>query len=149
MKITGLRFFIITVLILLIPIYSNWRLLLNGNKTEGVVVKTSKDNIGQLYSIFSIIQYSVADKTYQLKGFENVEYPLGKKFTVLFNPKNPHEAILYNFKGIYFNRTTAFAIVMLVLWIAFYLSFSPKSENRKSQRDRFTYRERFSHRRLN
>ncbi|MCY1635268.1 DUF3592 domain-containing protein [Marinifilum sp. D737] len=149
MKITGFRFFIITALILLIPIYSNWRLLLNGNKTEGIVIKTSKDNMGQLYSIYSIIQYEVEDKTYQLKGLENVEYPLGKNFTILFDPDNPHEAILYNFKGIYFNRSTSVAIVMFVLWVAFYLSFSPKSDKRRSQREKFNSNGKISHNKLN
>lgn len=149
MKITGFRFSIITALILLIPIYSNWRLLLNGDKTEGIVIKTSKDNMGQLYSIYSIIQYEVEDKTYQLKGLENVEYPLGKNFTILFDPDNPHEAILYNFKGIYFNRSTSVAIVMFVLWVAFYLSFSPKSDKRRSQREKFNSNGKISHNKLN
>ncbi|PXY02289.1 hypothetical protein DF185_06485 [Marinifilum breve] len=149
MKITGFRFFIITALILLIPIYSNWRLLLDGDKTEGIVIKTSKDNMGQLYSIYSIIQYEVKDKTYQLKGLENVEYPLGKNFTILFDPDNPHDAILYNFKGIYFNRSTSVAIVMFVLWVAFYLSFSPKSDKRRSQREKFKSNGKFSSHQLN
>lgn len=149
MKITGFRFFIITALILLIPIYSNWRLLLNGDKTEGIVIKTSKDNMGQLYSIYSIIQYDVKGKTYQLKGLENVEYPLGKNFTILFDPDNPHDAILYNFKGIYFNRSTSVAIVMFVLWVAFYLSFSPKSDKRRSQREKFKSNGKISHNKLN
>ena len=148
MKITGFRFFIITALILLIPIHSNWRLLLNGNKTEGIVIKTSRDNMGQLYSIYSIIQYEVKGKTYQLKGLENVEYPLGKKFTILFDADNPYNAILYNFKGIYFNRSTPIAIVMFVLWIAFYLSFSPKSDKRRSQKERFKSNGKFSHPKL-
>lgn len=149
MKITGFRFSIITALILLIPIYSNWRLLLNGDKTEGIVIKTSKDNMGQLYSIYSIIQYDVKGKTYQLKGLENVEYPLGKNFTILFDPDNPHNAILYNFKGIYFNRSTSVAIVMFVLWVAFYLSFSPKSDKRRSQREKFNSNGKISHNKLN
>lgn len=149
MKITGFRFFIITALILLIPIYSNWRLLLDGDKTEGIVIKTSKDNMGQLYSIYSIIQYEVKGKTYQLKGLENVEYPLGKNFTILFDPDNPHDAILYNFKGIYFNRSTSVAIVMFVLWVAFYLSFSPKSDKRRSQREKFKSNGKFSSHQLN
>ncbi|RKD94590.1 DUF3592 domain-containing protein [Marinifilum flexuosum] len=149
MKITGFRFFIITALILLIPIYSNWRLLLNGDKTEGIVIKTSKDNMGQLYSIYSIIQYEVKGKNYQLKGLENVEYPLGKNFTILFDPNNPNDAILYNFKGIYFNRSTSVAIVMFVLWVAFYLSFSPKSDKRRSQREKFNSNGKLSHHKLN
>ncbi|GAB7087473.1 DUF3592 domain-containing protein [Marinifilum fragile] len=149
MKITGFRFFIITALILLIPIHSNWRLLLNGNKTEGIVIKTSKDNMGQLYSFYSIIQYEVNAKTYHIKGLENVEYPLGKKFIILFDPDNPHKAILYNFKGIYFNRSTPVAIVLFVLWVAFYLSFSPKSDKRKSEREWFKCNGKFSHHKLN
>ncbi|MCT4601912.1 MAG: DUF3592 domain-containing protein [Marinifilum sp.] len=149
MKVSGFRFFIITVLILLIPFYSNWSLLLNGNKTEGVVIKSSKDSMGQLYSIYSIIQYKVNEKTYQIKGLENVEYPLGKTFTILFDPENPHEAILYNFKGIYFNRLTSVSLVLFILWVAFYLSFSPKSEKRKSQRERFKSNGNIPHRKLN
>lgn len=149
MKISGFRFILITVLILLIPIYGNWKLLLNGVKTEGVVVKTSKDNMGQLYSIYSIIQYEVKGKHYQMKGIENVEYPTGKMFTILYHPQNPHDAILYNFKGIYFNRLTSISIILFVLWVAFYLSFSPKSQNRKSEKERFKTNGKFPHRKLN
>ena len=148
MKISAFRFFVITILILLIPIYGNWKLLLNGKKTEGIVVKTSKDSMGQLYSIYSIIQYEVEGKSYQMKGIENVEYPTGKNFTILYHPENPHDAILYNFKGVYFNRLTAISIVLFVLWVAFYLSFSPKSEKRKSQRERFQTNGKFPHRKL-
>ncbi|WP_421919553.1 DUF3592 domain-containing protein [Marinifilum sp.] len=149
MKISGFRFFVITVLILLIPIYGNWKLFLNGEKAKGVVIKTSKDSMGDFYSLYSIIQYEVEGKQFQIKGIENVEYPTGKKFTILYHPKNPNDAVLYNFKGVYFNRLTSVSIVLFVLWVAFYLSFSPKSEKRKSQRERFKTSAKFSQHKLN
>ena len=100
MKVSGLRFTIITILILLIPIYANWKLLINGEKTEGIVIKTSKEDTGQFYSFYSIIRYKVKDKYHRLKGPENIEYPNGKTFTILYYPKNPENAIIYNIKGV-------------------------------------------------
>nr|WP_320119815.1 DUF3592 domain-containing protein [uncultured Marinifilum sp.] len=137
MKVSGLRFTIITILILLIPIYANWKLLINGEKTEGIVIKTSKEDTGQFYSFYSIIRYKVEDKYHRLKGPENIEYPKGKTFTILYYPKNPENAIIYNIKGICLNKFTAVSIILFILWMAFYLSFSPKSEKRKSKKEFF------------
>ncbi|NOU60127.1 DUF3592 domain-containing protein [Marinifilum caeruleilacunae] len=149
MKISGFRCILITVLILLIPIYGNWRLFLQGEKAEGVVIRISKDSISGIYSIYSIIRYEVEGEHYRIKGLENVEYPIGKKFTILYHPDNPQDAILYNLKGVYFNRMTSVAIVLFVLWVAFYLSFTPKSEKRKSEQERFKTNGKFSHHKLN
>ena len=145
---SGKRFVIITILILLIPIYANWRLLLNGEKTEGMVIKTSRDSMGQLLSYYSIIQYEVANQKFLLRGPENIEYPNGKKFTILYHPKNPHNSTIYNIRGIYLNGYTSVSMVLFILWIAFYLSFSPKSNNRKSKNFRFEQNDDYHHKNL-
>lgn len=139
MKVSGLRFTIITILILLIPIYANYELLINGKKANGIVIKTSKDNTGQFYSLYSIIQYQVDNQNFRIKGPENVEYPNGKEFTILYYPKNPKNAIIYSLKGICINKFTAVSITLFILWVAFYLSYSPKSEKRKSKKDYFKH----------
>ncbi|MPQ48414.1 hypothetical protein GCQ56_15525 [Marinifilum sp. N1E240] len=137
MKVSTTRFCVITILILLIPIYGNWKLLLNGEKASGIVVKTDKERMGQLFSYYSIIKFEVDEKTYLIKGPENIELPTGKKFTILYHPKQPTDSIIFNLRGIYFNRLTAFSLVLFILWMAFYLSFSPKSEKRKSNQEWF------------
>ncbi len=132
MKISGSKFLIITILILLIPIYGNWKLILHGEKTEGVVVKIIEENTGMLASFYSLIAYDANQKQYVLKGPENVEYPVGKKFQILHLKEDPQNAIIFSIKGFYINKFTSTSVVLFVLWIAFYLSFSPKSENRDS-----------------
>jgi len=132
MNISGFRFILITILILLIPIYGNWKLLLFGEKTKGVVVKTIEENAGVLLSFYTVIEYETNQKKYTTKGPENIEYPTGKQFSILYNPQAPENSIIFSIKGIYLNRFTSVSVVLFILWIAFYLSFSPKSENRKS-----------------
>lgn len=132
MKISGSKFLIITILILLIPIYGNWKLIVHGEKTEGVVTKVIEENTGMLLSFYSIITYEANQEQYILKGPENVEYPIGKKFQILHLKENPHEAIIFSIKGFYFNKFASTSVVLFILWIAFYLSFSPKSANRNS-----------------
>jgi hypothetical protein len=132
MKISGSKFLIITILILLIPIYGNWKLIVHGEKTEGVVVKIIVENTGMLASFYSIIAYEANQKKYVLRGPENVEYPVGKKFQILHSKEHPQDAIIFSIKGFYFNKFASISVVLFILWIAFYLSFSPKSANRDS-----------------
>lgn len=132
MKISGSKFLIITILIVLIPIYGNWKLIVYGEKTEGVVVKIIEENSGMLLSFYSIISYEANQKQYALRGPENVKYPVTKKFQILYLPDHPMNAIIYSAKGIYINQYTATSVVLFILWIAFYLSFSPKSTSRNS-----------------
>lgn len=132
MKISGSKFLTITILIVLIPIYGNWKLIVHGEKSEGIVVKIIEENVGMLLSFYSIIAYEVNQKQYALKGPENVEYPVGHKFQILHLPEDPQNAIIYSVKGIYINQFTSTSVVLFILWIAFYLSFSPKSSKRNS-----------------
>ncbi|MUP38285.1 hypothetical protein [Labilibaculum euxinus] len=132
MKISGSRFLIITILILLIPIYANWKLIVYGEKTEGIVIKIVEENTGMLLSFYSVIAYEANQKQFTLKGPENVEYPIGKKFQILHLQEDPQNAIIFSIKGFYLNKFTSTSFVLFVLWIAFYLSFSPKSANRDS-----------------
>lgn len=132
MKISGSKFLIITILILLIPIYGNWKLIVHGKKTEGIVVKIIEENTGMLLSFYSIIAYEANQKQYILRGPENVEYPVGKKFQILHLKEDPQNAIIFSIKGFYFNKFASASVVLFILWIAFYLSFSPKSANRNS-----------------
>lgn len=137
MKISGLRFTLITLLILSIPVYGNWKLLLSGSQTIGTVTEIKKENTGTLLSYFSIIEYRVDQKIYSLKGPENIEYPIGKTFSILYSPENPQNALVFSLRGIYFNRFTSISIVIFIFWMAFYLSFSPKSKKRKSSNGNF------------
>lgn len=136
MKLSGSKFLIITILILLIPIYGNWKLIVHGEKTEGVVVKIIEEKSGMLLSFYSVIAYEANQKKYVLRGPENVEYPIGKKFQILHSKEDPQNAIIFSIKGFYFNKYASVSVVLFILWIAFYLSFSPKSENRDSEKQK-------------
>ncbi|BAX82087.1 DUF3592 domain-containing protein [Labilibaculum antarcticum] len=136
MKLSGSKFLIITILILLIPIYGNWKLIVSGEKTEGVVVKIIEEKSGMLLSFYSVIAYEANQKKYVLRGPENVEYPIGKKFQILHSKEDPQDAIIFSIKGFYFNKYASVSVVLFILWIAFYLSFSPKSENRDSEKQK-------------
>ena len=148
MKISSFKFAVITTLILLIPVYGNWQLLLQGEKAVGTVVKIHKESMGQLLSFYSVIEFKVNNQAYLLKGPENVEYPIGKEFPILYMPDQPREAIMFTLRGIYFNRYTSISVVIFILWMAFYLSFSPKSKRRKSEKKRISPNGQFRRKKL-
>jgi hypothetical protein len=141
MRISGYKFILITLLIALIPIYGNWELIIHGKKTEGVVTKIIEENSGFLLSFYSMISYEANHKEYSMRGPENVEYEMGRKFQILYLPEDPKNAIIFSIKGVYFNHYTSISFVLFLLWIAFYLSFSPKSTKRDSGKSNLNWKQ--------
>ncbi len=139
MRISRKKFILITLMFLLLPISANYRLLLFGIKTTGIVTKQEHD-ITNSRTKYSVIHFNADSCSIDFIGPEDVVYPVGKEVTIYYNRKNPQKFIMFNFAGLVLNNKMIVPGVFLLMWFAFYLTIrntQPKSESRSSF---FSYR---------
>lgn len=120
-----IHFLFVFVLILVLPVFKEWKMLLQGDRIEGVVIETKKKITGQESLIRgveyrSIIRYNYNNRAYLIPGPENLVYETGKKIPLIVHPEKEGEVIIANMAGFYIHRRSISLIVVLVLWIAIY-----------------------------
>lgn len=129
--VTPKLFWFVTLMILLLPVTTQYRLLLFGNYTAGEVV-------GEVYvrnfgisafgpDKYPVIQFSTADgKVIEFYGPENFDYPVGAILRVVYNPAKPTECMVFSLGAIYTGRKAIIPGILFLLWMAFYLAFRNK-----------------------
>jgi len=141
-SISKLQFWIITLLILLLPISSKYKLILFGGKAEGTVVVHQKIATGfsrlNGYDTFAVIEFKTDSATVRMYGPENFVYEIGDKFNVYYDKSNPKNCMILTLGFIYTGRSIVLPGIILIIWLAFYLAFREKpkqgsSNNRKKQ----------------
>ena len=130
-KISRLQFWLVTLLILLLPLSSRYKLILRGEKTVGIVVDHQKVGSSRLSGsdTFSVIQFQTDSVTVRMYGPENTMYELGDSITVYYDKKRPENCMILTFGYIYTGRSAIIPFVLLLIWIAFYLAFKDNSSN--------------------
>jgi hypothetical protein len=140
-RISRYQFYIITFLILLLPLSSSWKLLLFGEKTKGIVTGHIKKYVqggnyaSPSFEKTSVIQYSDGKQYYEFYGPEEIVYPVGKEITIFYNPKKPKKFLMFNFVGLFFSQKMIFPGVLLIVWAAFYLTVV-QNQTKQSSRNR-------------
>ncbi len=129
LKVSKTRFYFILVLILLLPVSKKYRLLLFGTRTEGVVVDYAElihlpVNYIDWHNC-AIIRFDANNKTYYMRGPEDVMYEAGRKMKVIYDNKNPSKSMIPAFAYFYSMPNALIPGILLLLWIAFYTSFAP------------------------
>lgn len=139
-RIPKYQFYLITLLILLLPLSSSWRLLIFGEKTKGVVmgvrkviVKGGLDSPASLERT-SIIRFTSGDKYYEFTGPGEIIYPAGKEITVFYNPRNPEKFLMFNFAGLFLSEKMIIPGVLLIIWAAFYFTVTGKPAHQQSKK---------------
>lgn len=117
------RYLFINLLILLAPIYGNWDLISNGKHCQGTVVDIKEIKQQLFYETYAQISFKVGNKTYKIEGPENADYPIGMKLDLIYPQDEPSAAIIYSVSGFLSQWYTILALVLFILWNAFYLSF--------------------------
>lgn len=129
-------FVVITVCLLMLPVSMRYRLLLFGEKTEGVVVPTHMAVFNKTISAYphrgAIIRFNADSSTYQLVGPENTHYDVGESVTVIYSPHNPTNCVVYSFSGLFLDVRLAVSVPLLVVWLAFYFVFGAKPKSKES-----------------
>ena len=118
-----LRYLFINLLIILAPIYGNWDLIREGERCQGTVFEIKEIKQQLFYETYPQISYKVGNKNYKIEGPENADYPIGSKLELIYPQDKPSAAIIYSVSGFLSQWYTIVALVLLIVWNAFYLSF--------------------------
>jgi hypothetical protein len=133
-KISKLKFYGILFLILLIPVSKKYRLLLFGIRVEGIAVGYGewemRSNIPGNYE-YTLFQFQTEKGNFEIRGPENVIYELGEKARVIYNKKNPNKCMILSFAYLYSSPNALIPGIILLLWIAFYTSFTKPEKRHK------------------
>ena len=132
MKVTKAQFYIISILILLIPVSKEYKLYLFGETAEGVVLGSGSyfqeystryngSGVRKLYNTMLSFEYDNGD--YLCVSNMDLDLPIGEKKTILFNKENPKESILANPMYLYASRNIIWVAILFIIWHAFYWSF--------------------------
>ena len=129
-KISKSEFFIILVVILLIPIFAKSKLIVFGKRTYGEVLHHekvyTKGSISSPY-YYSIIRFSaLVDTTVEMRGAQNIIYEVGEKVKIAYDKKNPLNCMILAISYIYSGFVTSIAGFLVLVWIAVYTSFRKK-----------------------
>jgi hypothetical protein len=128
-------FYLIFLLIILLPVSLQWKLLVNGSTAKGTVTNYTilarevlKDQV--IIEHASEVTFSVKDQEYHTYGPKNYEYDLGRMLKIRYNPEDPDNNCILSFTGIYLRNYTTLPLILLILWAAFYLSFNRYSKRK-------------------
>lgn len=137
-KISRLQFWLVALLILILPLSSKYKLIIWGERAVGKVVHHYKVGSGLRVGgndVFSVIQFKTDSVTVRMYGPENTIYELGDSITVYYDKTNPENCMILTFASIYTSRSAIIPFVLLLLWIAFYNAFKDKSEAKNTSRN--------------
>lgn len=128
-KIKKKTYYIVLVVLLIMPILFQSKLLFFGKKIDGYVVGhrsyTTSGRYGGKYT-YAVIRYKIDNIEYEVFGPDNIIYERDKKFTVLFNENNPEESIIFSFTSIYIRKINVISGFLLIIWMVFYATFKEK-----------------------
>lgn len=136
-KISRTSFWLIIVLILLIPVSKEFRLLVWGTRTSGEVVSfkithaqslqegTSAEREADYDFKCAVIEFRTKDAVVRMNGPAYVKYDLGQWVAIIYDEKNPDHCIMPNLAYLYSIQHSLWLIPILMVWIAFYTSFAP------------------------
>lgn len=139
MQISRKKFLLITLMFLLIPLSANYRLLIFGEKTKGVVTEQKRAS-KNAETIYSIIHFEAEGRYIDFIGPEDVKYPVGKEVTIFYNKKNPRKFIMFNVAGLVLNNKMILPGVLLIMWFAFYLAMRETQPKSPQQSNLFRYK---------
>ena len=133
-KISKLKFYVILFLILLFPVSKKYRLLLFGIRTEGIAVGYGdwemRSTIPGNYE-YTLFHFQTEKGSFEIRGPENVIYEPGEKARVIYNKRNPNKCMILSFAYLYSSPNALIPGIILVLWIAFYTSFTKPEKRHK------------------
>lgn len=124
-------FYFILVLIALLPLSKKGGLLLFGERTTGTAVDFGVIDNNNSYKYrghyhVSMIRYTANGKEFLVSGPMNVIYEIGDTVTVIYDKDDPSHHSLLTFTSLYSGYGMILAGFVLIIWMAFYLTFAAK-----------------------
>ncbi len=75
-------------------------------------------------ALYSVIYFKTDQGRYiEFIGPQHLIYPIGKEFTIFYDRKKPEKFLMFNFAGLVLSPKMIIPGVILIIWLAFYLSF--------------------------
>ncbi|HOK84844.1 hypothetical protein [Tenuifilum sp.] len=130
-RISPKLFWFVTLMIITLPITTQYRLLIFGEYTTGEVVGVEYEKTLGISAFgpdkYPIIVFTTLEgKSVQFYGPENFEYPKGTMLKVVYSPNNPTDCMVFSFGALYTDRKAIIPGILFLLWMAFYLAFRNK-----------------------
>lgn len=133
-KLSRKKFWVVTILIFLLPISINYKTLIFGKYTTGVVV----DNVPvrsflvqKEFDKIPVIEFNANNKVIRMYGIENANDSIGEKYKVAYNPNNPTNCVLVSFEYFYLGNKVILPGILLLVWLAFFQAFRDKKSESK------------------
>jgi hypothetical protein len=131
-------FYLVLVLIALLPLSKKAGLLLFGERTTGTAVDFGVIDSNKSYKYpghyhVSMIRYIADGNEYMVSGPMNVIYEIGETVTVIYDKDDPSHHSLLTFTSLYSGYGMILAGFVLILWMAFYLTFAAKEPRKKKE----------------
>jgi hypothetical protein len=125
-------FYLILILILLLPLSHNAKLLLFGKRVVGTVVEydmikgnARNDRMPGISNI-SIVSFKANGKQYKTYSSLNAVFDIGEQITVIYKEDDPQENILLTFSSLYTGYGLVLTGFVLMVWMAFYLTYGSR-----------------------
>ncbi len=128
-SISKIIFWVVMLLILLLPLGRHWRLLAFGERTTGKVAayiyhkKTGLLAEDQLVEA-SEVYFRAGDSIVKVFGPDDYLLEPGKSIRVYYSPRNPSDHVLFNFACLYMTSYSILPLILIFVWWAFYLSYN-------------------------
>ena len=132
LHISRTKFYLIVLLILLLPLLSKSRLLTFGELTEGEVIDFEKNSSRSLRlhgttTEYSIVQFNTANEVITMAGPPNAKYDFGEKVNVIYLRDDPTNCAILSFSDIYFGLNAVLPAMLLIIWVCLYLSLKEQA----------------------
>lgn len=119
------HFFLISLLIFLLPIAREWRTIAFGDRVTGTVIENRKITKAERALIGGVeframIAYTHQNKEMLMAGPENLQYDVGRQLPLIIHPDKPEKIIIANFAGFYLQKRSIAVIIVFILWLAIY-----------------------------
>ena len=128
----------ICLLILTLPVSRQWKLISSGERAKGRVSQftlIAHEDMAGVKEIryVSEILFEAEGQEHKAFGPSGYEYKKGRNIRLIYDPDDPSEYCLLTFTGFYLSNYMVLPIVLLVVWAAFYLSFTSYTKRRKEK----------------
>ena len=132
LHISRTKFYLIIVLILLLPLLGKLRLLILGEITEGEVIDFEKRSSRSLRfhgstTEYAVVQFKTANEVITMSGPPNAKYDFGEKVKVIYLRNEPTNCAIISFSDIYFGLNAVLPAMLLMIWVCLYLSLKEQA----------------------
>ncbi|MFW6222160.1 MAG: hypothetical protein ACOC3T_00970 [Bacteroidota bacterium] len=128
------KFWLGCVIIVLLVLAPKLHLLIFGHQAKGKVVDFQVETTFFDQHLIPVIQFKTPEEKIQFKVKSGINYQLNETLNIIYYPKNPHDAKVYSFLGVFLDAVIGIPIY-LVIWYFMFTSLPFLFANKKENED--------------